>query len=371
MRSSRFLPWAVFVVMVGWSMGRAFSGQDAPEVPFYTDKANLLVVLAADGTSSPVKTWDDWKLRRDHVLANLQRVTGPLPESNRRVPLDVRISESVAKEGYVQHKLTYTSEKFGEEPDRVSGYLLIPADAQGKKLPAVLCLHQTVKIGKDEPAGLGGSENLHYASELAQRGYVTLTVDYPNFGEYTIDPYAHGYLSATMKGIWNHIRAVDLLQEREEVDPQRIGVIGHSLGGHNAIFVAVFDPRIKCIVSCCGFCSFPSYKKGDLSGWSHAGYMPRIKEQFESDPAKVPFDFTELIGCLAPRPFLAVAPVKDENFEVEGVRDCITAASPIYTLSDAREKLAAEYPDASHDFPPSSREVAYAWFDRWLKPTAP
>jgi cephalosporin-C deacetylase-like acetyl esterase len=44
-----------------------------------------------------------------------------------------------------------------------------------------------------------------------------------------------------MKGIFNHMRAVDLLCSRPEVDPKRIGAIGHSLGGHNAMFVGLFD----------------------------------------------------------------------------------------------------------------------------------
>ena len=87
----------------------------------------------------------------------------------------------------------------------------------------MLCLHQTVKIGKDEPVGLGGKENLRYAKELAERGYVTLTPDYPNFGEYARDVYAMGYASASMKAIWNNMRAVDVLSSLEEVDPDRIG----------------------------------------------------------------------------------------------------------------------------------------------------
>ena len=52
---------------------------------------------------------------------------------------------------------------------------------------------------------------------------------------------------------------MDLLQSRPEVDPEKIGVIGHSLGGHNAMFTAVFDERLKVIVSNCGFTSFPKY----------------------------------------------------------------------------------------------------------------
>ena len=45
-----------------------------------------------------------------------------------------------------------------------------------------------------------------------------------------------------MKGIWNHMRAVDLLQSLDEVDNDRIGCIGHSLGGHNTLYVGALRP---------------------------------------------------------------------------------------------------------------------------------
>jgi hypothetical protein len=231
----------------------------------------------------------------------------------------------------------------------------------------VLVPHQTIKIGKMEPAGLGQQPNKHIAKHLAERGYVTLSPDYPNFGEYQIDVYKAGYASATMKGIWNHMRAVDLLQSLPEVDPERIGAIGHSLGGHNSMFVAVFDERIKCVVSSCGFNSFPKYMKGNLAGWSHNGYMPRIRTHYDLKPERMPFDFTEIVAALAPRAFLACSPTGDSNFEVDGVRDCIKAATPVYELLGVKEKLSATYPDCGHDFPPEVRKIAYEWMDRWLK----
>ena len=114
------------------------------------------------------------------------------------------------------------------------------------KRPAILCLHQTDPNGKDSPVGLTDRPALHYAKELAQRGYVTLSPDYPSFGEckdYNFD--ADNYTSGTMKAIYDNTRAIDLLQSLPEVDPNRIGCIGHSLGGHNALFTAVFDPASK------------------------------------------------------------------------------------------------------------------------------
>ncbi len=82
--------------------------------------------------------------------------------------------------------------------------------------------------------------------------------DYLSFGDLkSYDFNADNYVSGTMKGIFNHMRCVDYLISRAEVDPERIGVIGHSLGGHNSLFVAAFDERIKVIVSSCGWTPFP------------------------------------------------------------------------------------------------------------------
>lgn len=334
-----------------------------PGAPFYADKHNLLVWRDADGDEHKILSVADWQHRRDHILANMQLVMGEMPRAARAVPLDMQVLETHEKPGYLLQKVTFAT----EPDDRVPAWLLTPT-AHASKMPAVLCLHQTTKIGKDEPAGQGGLPNLHYAQELAERGYVTLAVDYPNFGEYECDPYARGYASATMKGIWNHRRAVDLLASLERVDPERMGVIGHSLGGHNSLFVAAFDERLRCIVSCCGFCSFRRYYDGDLAGWSHRGYMPRIRDEYGADPARMPFDFTEIVALLAPRAFLAVAPVDDENFAVAGVRECLAAAQPIYALYGAEDRLAADYPAGGHDFPTAARQRSYAWLDRFLKP---
>jgi dienelactone hydrolase len=335
----------------------------AAEPPFYPDKSKLLLWRDADGKEHPITTAEDWPKRRAHILASMELVMGPLPEASKKVPLDLEMVEEFKSEKFLRKKITFATEK----GDRVPAYLFLPLGSKGKG-PAVLCLHQTNgKLGKSEPAGVGGNANSHYAQHLAERGYVTLAPDYPNFGEYTFDPYRNGYQSATMKGIWNHMRAVDLLISLPEVDADRIGAIGHSLGGHNSIFVAAFDPRIRCIVSNCGFNSFTKYYGGNLKGWSHAGYMPRILKEYDADPRKMPFDFTEVIAALAPRPFLAISPVNDSNFDVSGVKDCISAAQPVYELLGAKEKLSANYPDCKHDFPAESRKVAYEWLDRWLK----
>ncbi len=106
---------------------------------------------------------------------------------------------------------------------------------------------------------------------------------------------------------------------------------------------------------------------GDLAGWSHQGYMPRIASVYGKEPTRMPFDFTEVVAALAPRPLFVNAPLKDDNFEVSGVRDCITAAEPVYELLGAKGSLVAIHPDAGHDFPPEVREAAYQFLDKALR----
>jgi dienelactone hydrolase len=332
------------------------------QAPVAIDHANPMVFVDDAGKARPVKSAEDWAKRRKLILAGMQEVMGPLPADERRVPLDLKVTETVEAEGYVRKAVSIAVEK----GDRVSAYLLVPKGLSGK-VPGVLCLHQTTKIGKGSPAGLGDRAPMHVGVELAKRGYVVVAPDYPYFGESKSDPYALGYVSATMKGIWNHMRCVDLLQSLDEVDGGRIGCVGHSLGGHNSLFVAAFDERIKAVVTSCGFTSFPTYYGGNLTGWSSDKYMPRIASVYGKDPKRMPFDFPEVLAAIAPRAVFVAAPVEDANFEVSGVRDCVGAAEKVYELLGAKGKLVAVYPEAKHDFVEEARKGAWAFLDRELK----
>lgn len=297
---------------------------------------------------------------RAEILKRMQLVMGSLPGDDRKVALDVKLIEEQKFDGFIRRKITYAAEK----DDRVPAYLLLPTGFSSKR-PAMLCLHQTTAIGKGEPVGLNKNVNMHYALELVKRGYLCLVPDYPSFGDYKYDFKKSDYQSGSMKAIWNNMRGVDSLQSLPEVDDQRIGVIGHSLGGHNAMFTAAFDTRLKVIVSCCGFCSF---HKDDMPSWTGERYMPRIASVYKNDAKLMPFDFTDVVISFAPRSFLAVAPLRDNDFAVDGVRDVIKAAQPVYARLKASTELQARHPDSVHDFPPDERKAAYEFIDKRLKP---
>ena len=285
---------------------------------------------------------------------------GALPRAE-KAPLQIQVLEELRFDGYTRKKITY--EALAGDP--VPAYLMVP-DFPGRR-PAVLALHPTGALGKGIPAGVGGRPNRWYAHELARRGYVVLAPDYVYMGDEQADPYELDYKSGTMKGIHNHVRGIDLLVSLPQVDPGRIGAIGHSLGGHNSLFVAVFDPRVKAVVTSCRFNAFAKYKGGDLTGWSSDKYMPRIASMHGKDPARTPFDFTEILGAIAPRALFVAAPLGDANFGVSGVWDCLRAARPVYEkIFTAPDRLVAVHPDAGHDFPREVRLQAYEFLDHWL-----
>lgn len=337
------------------------------------DRNNLLLFRDPSGVVKPVKSAADWQRRRAEILRGMQEVMGPLPGAEKRCPLDVHVDEEVDCGSHVRRLITYASEPGSRTP----AYLLIPKIAleQNRKAPAALCLHGTDnKIGHATViAGMGGKPNRQYASELAARGYVTLAPNYPLLAKYQPDLKALGYASGTMKAIWDNIRGLDLLDSLPFVKHGKYGTIGHSLGGHNSIYTAVFDARIQAIASSCGLDSYLDYyrERADKvwqpeQGWCQTRYMPRLAD-FRGRLEEIPFDFHEMIGALAPRPVFINAPLRDSNFKWESVSRVMAAASQIYRLHRVPQNLRVEHPDCEHDFPDAMRQIAYELCDKHLK----
>ena len=221
----------------------------------------------------------------------------------------------------------------------------------------MLCPHPTDdRIGHKVVVGLGGRANRAYASELAQAGFVTLAPAYPLLADYRPDWRALGYQSGTMKAIWDNMRGLDLLAELPFVTGESFASIGHSLGGHNSIYTAVFDPRIAVVVSSCGLDSYQDYMDGDITGWTSDRYMPRLKDYALAD---LPFDFHDMIAALAPRPCFISAPLGDSNFRWRSVDSVVEIARVVYDLYGAGEALQVVHPDCGHDFPDAIRQRAY------------
>jgi pimeloyl-ACP methyl ester carboxylesterase len=305
----------------------------------------------------------DWETKRMQLLDSLQAAMGPLPSLQPLHAFDVQYKDSLKTENYTRFTISFRV----ADDEYLPAYLYIPTPkGPTRKYPAMLALHQTAAEGKDNT---DAGKNMTYAKELAHRGYVVIAPDYPGFGDLSdYDFQNNRYQSGTMKGIFDHIRCVDLLQSMPEVDAECIGVIGHSLGGHNAMFVGAFDTRLKVVVTSCGWTAFEYYNigagwGGRLGPWAQDKYMPLLHDKYQLDGDKIPFNFHEIIALIAPRRFFSSSPVNDSNFDVEGVKVGIDKAKEAYRFMNVEDRLQVRYPLAEHDFPNEVRLEVYRFID--------
>jgi dienelactone hydrolase len=252
----------------------------------------------------------------------------------------------------------------------VHAYLFLP-EAPGPH-PAVLCVHQHHRqfhLGKSEPAGLAGDPEQFYALELVRRGYVTFAPDAIGFEERqdrTLPGVDYERFEATKrltegsclqaKMLWDLMRGLDYLTARREVDPRRIGCLGHSLGGQETLFLCAVDRRVAVGVSSCGFSSYHALFDGAINH-NFAAYVPGLLQYGDLD---------RVLSLVAPRPFLALAGKDDPIFPLAGVRPTVRAARRAY--GGAKERLRLRVFPGSHGFSAPMRDAAYAWLDRWLRP---
>ena len=327
---------------------------------------------------SPV-TAATWPKERERILGGVAKVFGPMPSE--KPPPDAKVVSEHDCGTYVRRKVSIQV----QPGERMPAYLLIPKDLKGKA-PAVVCFYGTTSgAGKETTVGLSGGKpgsrpekNRDYAVWMAEAGFVAFAGDYLRDGE-RLPPSGRPYDTTDFyekfpdwsihgKDAWDTMRAIDYLQSLDFVDPDRIGMLGHSYGGHSTIFTAALDPRIKAAVA-----------NGPVSDFIHHGMhwaVPRGGGNSQSLPAMrafvldptlpAPVTFYEFTSLIAPRPLLvgqAVGerrPMEEENH---------AAVKRVYDALGAPEKVRYVWTAGDHDFPPPMREAAVEWLRRWLVPT--
>ena len=326
------------------------------------DHDKLLFYEDAKGTTHAVQNVTDWQKRKAAILLAMQEVMGPLPGNDRRCPLEMKVDEEVNCGTFVRRLISYQS----EPGQRVPAYLLIPKRALDGRVnaPAVLSLHPTHFAGFNTTVGLARYPDASYGRELAERGFVVLAPPYPLLADYNPDLKKLGYQSGTMKAIWDNIRGLDLLESLPYVKKDGFAAIGHSLGGHNAVYTAAFDERIKVVVTSCGLDSYRDYMNGNIKGWTSDRYMPKL---LDYKLEEIPFDFHEIIGSLAPRHVFISAPIGDTNFRYKSVDAVAKSAREVFALYKVENNLRVEHPDTGHVFSKDMREAAYKVIDSALK----
>jgi dienelactone hydrolase len=298
--------------------------------------------------------------------------------------LDVKVHESVEVEGvYRRDLISYQV----EADDRAWAYLAVPTTRE-KPAAAVIALHGTGVEGKDIVAGFvdrpghGGTGHLDF---LARRGYIVLAPDLFNMGQrlpankiyHTDDFYKkHPKWSALGKIVYDGAAAIDVLLQRPDVDPDRLGAIGHSLGGMGSLYLAAYDERIRAAVCIHGSVTFRF--NADVAKLAR----PELQNQYvffdhlrddllhERLP---PIDTHHILSLIAPRAFLDVVSVNDPyNGTPYTHRRRVLmdlAITDLYAIHGVPEKFSFYVIGQRHAFEHDARELSCAWLDKHLTMT--
>lgn len=314
---------------------------------------------------------------REKVLSCL----GRMPQKPDHVDVEVL---QVQDAGAVERRLVAYQVEPGE---RVQAWLLIPkgmdAGDSERKCPAIVAAHQHAGeywLGKSEPVGLSRNAMYHYGLQLCERGYVVICPDHLGFEDRRPAEYlrkqndalegsqyerlllcrfiTHGS-TLQAKYLSDLTVAVDVLRSLPFVDTERIGAIGHSLGGQETLWLTWFDPRIKAAVSSCGFGQIGTILRDNVAhnlAMFTFGFLDQVG------------DMDELVMDIAPRPFLMINGTEDALFPMDGVREIMERAEARYAQAGVPDHFKAIVFKGEHCFPPEIREEAYAFLDRFLKP---
>ena len=304
-----------------------------------------------------------WEARRAQLHQEYMEMLGlwPMPE---RTPLNAQVTDTIEREeGFRVEKLHFQS----RPKLYVTGNLYLPKDAKaGAKLPAVLYVCGHSGRGRD------GNKTAfqHHGMWFATHGYAALLIDTLQLGEiaaihhgtYRYNRWwwqARGYTPAGVE-CWNGIRAIDYLQSRPEVDPERIAVTGISGGGAATFWIGAADERVKVAVPVSGMGDLQDYV-GEKVVNGHCDCMFLINT-FQ-------WPWTQIAALVAPRPLLFENSGHDTIFPMNGndrIRARLERLYGFYTNRTDRLFDIGIQP-GGHDDKPELRLMAYRWINRFLK----
>ena len=280
-------------------------------------------------------------------------------------PLNPRVTGVVARDGYRVEKIIFES----QPSHYVTALLFLPTGAESRApVPGVLvpCGHSSQAKASQAYQTMGAL--------LALNGMAALVFDPIDQGERSQMPSAlpklWGTRAHTMLGvgsillgrntarfeIWDGMRAIDYLQSRPEIDPERIGYTGNSGGGTQTSYLMALDDRIKAAAPSC-------YITGFQALLSTIG--PQDAEQNIFGQLAFGMDHADYLMLQAPLPILICAATKD-FFDIQGTWNCFRHAKRLYTRLGFPERVSLLENDERHNYDRTQREGVVRWMARWL-----
>ena len=259
----------------------------------------------------------------------------------------VTVLERVPEHGYARSLIRYAA----PDGDEILAFLFEPT-VRGSH-GGVLALHQHNSqwdLGKSEIAGLAGDPLQAFGPALAGAGVTVLAPDLVGF-ESRLRPAGAGAALApplhkaysTADGWLQHYNqmahrlvqgelvinkllvdaavALSVLQRATDVEPSRVGVVGHSHGGHVALFLAGLDTRVSFACVSGATCSY-RHKLAHATGLDMALVIPGFARQF---------DLADLIRCAVPGKLFVVS--SDDDPFAADANDLVRDATPAFVAA--------------------------------------
>lgn len=315
-----------------------------------------------------VETKEDWTKRRDEIRSRWMNMMGEWPSILEEQEFDIVDEEKI--ESFTRYRVRF----YWTPNEQTEGYLFVP-DKEGEK-PAVI----SVFYEPETAAGIGGKPYRDFAYQLVKRGFVTLSLGtsettknrtysmyYPTREDADIQPLSLLAYAAS--------NALEALAKMDDVNADKIGIVGHSYGGKWAMFASclydkfaaaawsdpgiVFDETKGSAVNYwepwyLGYYPPPWEKIWSKTGEQAKGLYPRLREEG--------FDLHELHALMAPRPFLVSGGSSDPIERWIPLNHTIAVNNLLgYTQRVAMSNRAEHSPDAH------SNEIIYSFFEWFLK----
>jgi dienelactone hydrolase len=311
--------------------------------------------LLFDDQHRPIDAPAGWSARRAELIARWRAFLGTI-RLPRAVPA-LTVLEEDRPDGVIRQLVRYEA-----EPGLpVEAYLLRPA-AEGRDRPGAVVLHATTDSSIRQPAGLDGTDDKHIGLHLARRGYVTVCPrcflwQYGQPGKIAraVDwlRERHPGVTGMAKMLSDAVRALDILAAQADVNPARLGAIGHSLGAKETLYLAAFDERVRAGV----------FSEGGIgmsySNWDAPWYLGEAIKG-----ADFGLDHGQVLALVAPRAFLLLG---GDSADGDASWPYVDAALPVWKLTGQPGAIGLFNHREGHAFPEIAQRRSYEWLDWFLR----
>lgn len=310
--------------------------------------------LLREGDPPPVSA-SGARRRAGEIRERMRRSFGLWPEE--KPSLNPTVRGVLERDGYRIDLVTFQT----RPGCLATASVYVPA--QRGKFPAVLCVHGHWAGARRDPVVQSRCIG------LAKLGFVALTLDAWGAGERGTRPGVNEYHGSLLGAslwpggtplngmqVYDNVRALDYLQSREDVLPDRIGCTGASGGGNQTTTMGAFDPRIRCSVPVCSVGRYLDYLKTACC----------VDEVLRD--ALTYAEEGDLLGMVAPGAVMVITATRDTyHFGPESAAAAVERARHWFRAQDVEERVRHLLIESGHNYHQPMREAMYGWMTRWLK----